>query len=79
MTPASAKQGGNEGSSEGNDLEPQFIQVNASQLDESQLSQMITISRENIGGIQVPAQDIEGLNADEFNLRANLLYNEYAE
>jgi hypothetical protein len=40
---------------------------------------MITISRENIGGIQVPAQDIEGLNADEFNLRANLLYNEYAE
>ncbi len=27
----------------------------------------------------MPAQDIEGLNADEFNLRANLLYNEYAE
>lgn len=59
-------------------MEPQFIQVNASQLDESQMSQMITISRENIGGIEVPAQDIEGLDANEFNMRANLLYNEYA-
>ena len=41
--------------------------------------QMVTITQDNIGGLDVPQQDIQGLDASEFNLRANLVYKEYAQ
>ncbi len=39
----------------------------------------MTITQDNIGNIEVPQEDIQTLDAAEFNLRANLLYNEYAQ
>lgn len=75
MTPASAKQ--RDYISPGED-ELAFIEINAAGNEDQQHLQVeqVLITEENVGTINVSPNDIDGLDADEFNLRANQQYKE---